>query len=86
VTRSNATDATVASTTAMSGPGSDGPSQRSSRMTASVLAATASVSQSVSVATPRKPRTSATIVPPSKEVPITLPSWPTTISTAPPAR
>ena len=38
--RSNTTDATVASTTAMSGPGSDGPSQRSSRMTASVLAAT----------------------------------------------
>ena len=55
-------------------------------MTASVLAATASVSQSVSVATPRKPRTSATIVSPSKEVPVILPSWPTTISTAPPAR
>ena len=77
---------TVASTTAMSGPGSDGPNQRSSRMTANVLAATASVSQSVSVATPRKPRSSSTIVPPSNEVPVILPSWPTTISTAPPAR
>ena len=55
-------------------------------MTASVLAAMVSVSQSVSVATPRKPRTSSMIEPPSKEVPVTLPSWLTTISTALPAR
>ena len=55
-------------------------------MTASVLAATVIVSQSVSVATPRKPRRSSMIVSPSKEVPVTLASWPTTISTAPPAR
>jgi hypothetical protein len=42
-------------TTAMSGPGNDGANQRRCRMTASVLAATVIVSQSVSVATPKKP-------------------------------
>jgi hypothetical protein len=76
----------VATVTAMSGPGSDGPSHANRRMTARVLAAMVSASQSVSAATPRKPRTSSMIEPPSKEVPVTLPSWPTTISTAPPAR
>src|SRR3954447_4761421 len=60
--RPNTTDAIVATTTAMSGPGHDGASQPRSRMTASVLAATVIVSQSVSVTTPRKPRRSSMIV------------------------
>ena len=63
--RFNAADATVANVTAMSGPGSDARSHANRRMIASVLAAMVSASQSVSVATPRKPRTSSMIEPPS---------------------
>jgi hypothetical protein len=70
VIRLNTADATVANVTAMSGPGSDGLSHANRRMTPSVLAAMVSDRQSVSVATPRKPRTSSTIEPLSNEVPV----------------
>ena len=70
----------------MSGAGHLGRNVMMTRMSARVAPPTMSVGICVRPTTEKNDCNCSTMLSPSTEVPVTLPSWPTIISTAPPAR
>ena len=78
--------AMVAAATAMRGAGHRGLMRWTLTSSARVAAATMSVVRWVSLTTVRKVCTCSTMLSPWTLVPVTLPSCPTTMRTAPPAR